>query len=77
MVQAKFQIKFVNAKNPRALTIRPSNIASFNRDGDSVLCEIWLARRGFVLNQPPVVEADVYPAAPDETRHAAQGASLA
>ncbi len=52
LIRAKFQVKFENAKNPRTLTIRPPNIANFTRDGDSVIGEIWLAKRGFVLNVP-------------------------
>ncbi len=75
MVCAKFQIKFTYDKSPRTLTLRPPNIASFTRDSDSVLVEMWLAQRGFVLNQPPVeVTADQL--IPDETTHANQSAAL-
>ncbi len=52
LVRAKFQVKFENSRNPRMLTIRPNNIANFYRDGDSAVAEIWLAKRGFVLNVP-------------------------
>ena len=52
MSKAKFQVKFNNAKRPRTLTIRPPNIANFTRDDDSVIGEIWLARRGFIMNAP-------------------------
>jgi hypothetical protein len=52
LIRAKFQVKFENAKNPRTLIIRPPNVANFTRDGDSVIGEVWLTRRGFVLNVP-------------------------
>jgi len=52
LVKAKFRIKFTNAKNPRMVAIRPSNIASYIRTGDSGICARWLTRRGFMLNQP-------------------------
>jgi hypothetical protein len=52
LVRAKFHVKFENARNPRTLIIRPPNIANFTRDGDSVIGETWLAKRGFVLNVP-------------------------
>ena len=66
LVRAKFQVKFKNATNPRILIIRPPNIANFTRDGDSVIGEIWLAKRGFVLNvaaeekedEPIIVESE-------------------
>ena len=61
LVKAKFQVKFENAKNPRMLTIRPNNIANFHRDGDSALAEIWLAKRGFVMNAPADDEEDNLP----------------
>jgi hypothetical protein len=75
MVCAKFKIKFSNAKTPRILTLRPPNIASFTRDGDSVLGELWLANRGFVLEQP-VLQPAAYHFAPDETINASQSAAL-
>lgn len=56
MVCAKFEIKFTGVKKSRMLTIRPPNIASFTRKGDSVLCDIWLAKRGLAMNQGPVAD---------------------
>lgn len=44
---AKFQVKFTKAKRPRTVAIRPSNIADYTRDPDSVVIEEWLTRRGF------------------------------
>jgi hypothetical protein len=58
LIKARFQVKFANARTPRMLTLRPNNIANFTRDGDSVIGEIWLAKRGFVLNVPAQDEAD-------------------
>lgn len=51
LVRAVFQVKFAYAKSPRAVTIRPSNIAQFTRDADAPVVEDWLRRRGFIL--PP------------------------
>lgn len=62
LIKAKFQVKFANARNPRMLTLRPNNIANFTRDGDSVIGEIWLAKRGFVLNVPAEDETEYLPA---------------
>jgi hypothetical protein len=44
------QVKFADYKHPRTVVIRPSNIAQFRRDDDSVLVEQWLAARGFVVD---------------------------
>jgi hypothetical protein len=48
IVRARFKVKFSDAKTPRTVTIRPSNIAQYQRDADSVLVEQWLLNRGFV-----------------------------
>jgi hypothetical protein len=50
LFRAKFQVKFSDARTPRSVVIRPSNIAQFTRDDDSVIVEQWLAARGFILN---------------------------
>lgn len=76
MVQAKFEVKFAKVKSPRTVTIRPPNIASFTRDSDSVISEMWLASRGFIVRQPIDGTADCLPA-PDETTHVDQDAPLA
>jgi hypothetical protein len=46
---ATFEIKFTDSKRPRRVTVRPPNIASFTRDGDSPLVEEWLRKRDFVV----------------------------
>ena len=76
LVKAKFQVKFENAKSPRMLTIRPSNIANFHRDGDSAVAEIWLAKRGFVLNAPADDEEDDLPIT-DQTAQAVHESAMA
>jgi hypothetical protein len=75
MAHAKFQIKFTNAKTPRMLTIRPPITASFARDGDSVLGELWLTRRGFVVDQSKRKSVSS-PTTLDETPHADQNIAL-
>jgi hypothetical protein len=49
MSKPSFQVKFEDAKNPRTVSIRPSNIAQFQRDDDGTLVELWLQKRGFIL----------------------------
>ncbi len=48
IIGASFQVKFTDAKNPRTVTIRPSNIAQYTRDSDADVVEDWLQRRGFI-----------------------------
>lgn len=48
--RAKFQVKFSDAKTPRSVVIRPSNIAQFTRDDDSVVVEQWLEAQGFIID---------------------------
>jgi hypothetical protein len=50
IIKATFQVKFSDAKTPRSVVIKPSNIAQFRRDDDSVLVEQWLEARGFIIN---------------------------
>lgn len=45
---AKFQVKFADSKTPRSLTIKPSNIAQYQRDDDAAAIEDWLLKRGFI-----------------------------
>jgi len=60
LIQASFSVKFENAKNPRTVKVRPSNIATYTRDDDSVLVEKWLTARGFIVEREE--EADAAPA---------------
>lgn len=50
IIKATFDVKFSDAKTPRSVVIKPSNIAQFTRDDDSVLVERWLEARGFIIN---------------------------
>ncbi|MFQ5510137.1 MAG: hypothetical protein ACE5FN_12515, partial [Leptospirillia bacterium] len=50
IVQASFQVKFTDAKTPRMVTVCPSNVARYTRDGDSTVVEEWLSRRGFIVS---------------------------
>ncbi|MHB1462042.1 MAG: hypothetical protein ACYC1M_12225 [Armatimonadota bacterium] len=49
IIKASFYVKFEDSKTPRTVSVRPSNIAQFQRDGDGELVEAWLRARGFVL----------------------------
>lgn len=48
VISAIFQFKFADSRTPRSVTIKPSNVALYTRDSDSVLVERWLAKRGFL-----------------------------
>ena len=48
ILRAGFHVKFTDAKNPRTVTIRPSNIAQYTRDSDADVVEDWLQKRGFI-----------------------------
>ncbi len=52
MTRASFAVKFSDSKTPRTVTIRPSNVAQYLRDGDSTVAERWLRKRGFILADP-------------------------
>ena len=59
LILASFSIKFDDAKNPRSVKIRPSNVATYTRDDDSQLVEKWLLARGFIIEREE--EADAAP----------------
>jgi hypothetical protein len=56
MITAIFKMKFAGSKRLRSATIRPPNIAKYDRDSDSELIEAWLQLRGFI--KPPAKEQD-------------------
>jgi hypothetical protein len=43
-----FKLKFTGSKRPRSVTVRPPNMAKYDRDDDSDVVETWLALRGFI-----------------------------
>ncbi|MBI2842680.1 MAG: hypothetical protein HYX78_04710 [Armatimonadetes bacterium] len=49
ILKAGFHVKFEDAKNPRTVSIRPSNVAQFSRDDDGELVEAWLKKREFII----------------------------
>lgn len=50
IIRASFNVKFKDAKTPRTVTIRPSNVTQYARDEDSTVAEKWLGNRGFILH---------------------------
>ena len=50
IIGASFHVKFADSRKPRTVTLRPSNIAQYMRDDDSVIIEEWLSKRGFIKN---------------------------
>lgn len=47
LTKAVFKIQFSDAKTPRTVTVKLSNIARYTRDSDAALVERWLELRGF------------------------------
>lgn len=50
LLSATFSVRFRDNPKPRAVTIKPSNVALYSRDEDSSCIEEWLRRRGFIIN---------------------------
>jgi hypothetical protein len=50
LVLAKFDVWLSDSRKKRTVAVRPPNIAGYVRDPDSVPVELWLSRRGFVLD---------------------------
>lgn len=51
LIKAVFEVKFADCKSTRAVTIKPSNVAQYTRDHDSVYVEEWLRNRGFIIQR--------------------------
>ena len=49
--RAVFSVLLNDASKPRRVTIRPPNIAIYDRDTDSEPVEVWLRRQGFMIDQ--------------------------
>ena len=47
--QAKFAVKFKDAKRARTVIVRPSNYAQVGRDDDALIMDEFFKRQGFVL----------------------------
>ena len=50
--RAVFSVKFANSRTARSVTIHPTNHAKYERDDDGGLLEAWLAKRGFMIEEP-------------------------
>jgi hypothetical protein len=48
LMKAGFLVKFRSAPRPRSVSIKPPNVALYDRDQDAGLVEEWLRRRGFL-----------------------------
>lgn len=57
IVRATFSVKFSGVKEPRSVTIRSQNVASYTHDTDAALVEEWLRRRGFIVEWTRVAHA--------------------
>jgi hypothetical protein len=49
--RAVFSVLLNDASKPRRVTIRPPNIAIYDRDTDSDVVEAWLRRQGFIVKK--------------------------
>lgn len=57
IIKAVFEIKFADCKTPRSVCIRPSSVAQYTRDHDSVHVEQWLSSRGFIIQREAPTDA--------------------
>jgi hypothetical protein len=51
LVSAAFKVRFTGSAKERGVTIRPPGNARYERNEDSELIEVWLAKRGFMPKQ--------------------------
>lgn len=58
LIKAIFEVKFVDCKSTRSVTIKPSNVAQYTRDHDSGHVEEWLRRRGFIIQREDDVNVE-------------------
>ncbi len=60
--RAVFSVKLQDEPKPRRVTIRPPNVAIYDRDTDSELVEVWLRRQGFIVMDADGKSTTVRPA---------------
>lgn len=58
LTYAKFKVAFEGEKKERMVTIRPVNVARYERDADAILLEAWLKARGLWKLQSEVDSDD-------------------
>lgn len=58
LTYAKFKVAFEGEKKERMVTIRPVNVARYERDADAILLEAWLKARGFWKLNPEAQDDD-------------------
>jgi hypothetical protein len=63
LVGADFKVKFKDAPKERSVKIRPPRNARYERNEDSELIEVWLAKRGFILDPKADSDDDDAPSA--------------
>jgi hypothetical protein len=56
LTYAVFKVAFEGSKRERTVTVRPANIARYERDSDTDVIDAWLKARGFC--RPPAEEDD-------------------
>jgi hypothetical protein len=47
IAEARIELRFIDGRRTRSVTIKPPNIAVYTRDGDSDVIELFLHERGF------------------------------
>lgn len=71
--EARFMVKFSHSEKPRSVTIKPPNVASFDRKEDAHTIELWMKARGFIKR--PSEQAEQTEAVEERTpRHDTQAA---
>jgi hypothetical protein len=56
LTYAVFKVAFEGSRRERKVTVRPANIARYERDSDTDVIDVWLKARGFC--RPPADEDD-------------------
>ncbi len=51
LLEATFKMRLIGRRDERTITIRPPNVAIYNRGNDSHLIETWLVQRGFIVGK--------------------------
>lgn len=58
LVKASFKITFTNSIRPRTVSIRPPNVAIFDRESDNLLVNTWLEKRGFITIKKEAIDGE-------------------
>jgi hypothetical protein len=61
LVRASFKITFTNSVRPRTVSVRPPNVAIFDRESDNEIVNTWLEKRGFIITKKETLDGETDP----------------